>query len=1100
MTRTNHETNDTELWSRLTASDNTYSSNSKWRQATQKLARITTAGALAATIFGGVLAGTPVVRAADITVDNLTDDTLANLAGDSECSLREAIEAANTNAAVDACDAGVSGDVDVITIGAGTITLVDGNLDVTDADGLVIVGAGASETSIDGDATSRIFNVTGDLTIEDMTLTNGYDTGNGGNINVSGGADLTITDSVISDGAVAVLMGGGNINVVGGGDVTITGSTVAGGDATYGGNILMAGGGDLTITSSTIDDGSSRYGGNINFDGGNLDITDSEITDGTTTTASGGNIFLSNSISTVTDSVIDGGTAATDGGNLAVFASDLTVTGSDITDGTAPNNGGGIIFTNTDDGSHTLAISGSTISGNTGSNGGGLWVYTDADTADAAVTVSLEDSTVSDNTTGGDGSGMTVYSYANVGRTGTANVTIDGSTFAGNIAGDNGAFYTDAFSDGTINVNIVNSTFSGNNSSNDGGAFYIYDAAIDIAHSTIVSNTVGTGGAGGGISNDNGTINVSHTIIAGNTDDTGADDVDGTFVGNSYNIIGDTTGSTGFDTTDTDEDFTTLGVTIDEVIWPLGNYGGPTLTHLPVAGGPAIDAGDSSGLDFDQRGLPRIVGGTVDIGSVELQEAGLTVLWEGTEVVSGTDEVDFGGTDVDNPVVETFVISNTGDYTETLGGLDIPDGFSLVGDFPEEIGMLETVPFTMQLDADVDGLFEGTLSFTSTVEADSPYGFTIMGEVWGPELMVLDGTDVVTTGTEVDLGETPLGEPVTKTLTIANTGEMTLTVDTVDVPDGYTASLTDTLPISLTLDETRDLYLILDAEAVGTYTGTVEIGSNDPSDDPYTFDVTGDVVQTIEVPTDLDVSTVNSTTLNVAWTDTSEGETGFEAEISLDGADWTEAFTTTANVESQDDTGLNPATTYYYQVRAVNSDYGQETDYTEAVSGTTSPDLRISIDMCELMGRSVECSITYGNGATLGEDGNGDAADVMLTITPPAGTTYSASSSSVDWVQSGDVYTYTLGDLDKTTSQTVTFGLNIASTVAPSTTLSLEAMIEGSAANDAEAMGSATDSDSFMVGDYEVFLPLITKQTSTASVQTESGLGRVASWVRNLIG
>ncbi|MEJ2509905.1 MAG: choice-of-anchor Q domain-containing protein, partial [Gammaproteobacteria bacterium] len=50
--------------------------------------------------------------------------------------------------------------------------------------------------------------------------------------------------------------------------------------------------------------------------------------------------------------------------------------------------------------------------------------------------------------------------------------------------------------------------------------------------------------------------------------------------------------------------------------------GGPTQTAPPLAGSPALDAGDDSVTDFlstDQRGNPRLSGTHVDIGAVEVQ-------------------------------------------------------------------------------------------------------------------------------------------------------------------------------------------------------------------------------------------------------------------------------------------------------------------------------------------------------------------------------------------------------------------------------------------------------------------------------------------------
>jgi hypothetical protein len=58
----------------------------------------------------------------------------------------------------------------------------------------------------------------------------------------------------------------------------------------------------------------------------------------------------------------------------------------------------------------------------------------------------------------------------------------------------------------------------------------------------------------------------------------------------------------------------------------LANNGGQTMTHLPMAGSPVIDMGDPATMGgTDQRGLNRVVNGRVDIGSVEVQPAGINL-------------------------------------------------------------------------------------------------------------------------------------------------------------------------------------------------------------------------------------------------------------------------------------------------------------------------------------------------------------------------------------------------------------------------------------------------------------------------------------------
>lgn len=49
----------------------------------------------------------------------------------------------------------------------------------------------------------------------------------------------------------------------------------------------------------------------------------------------------------------------------------------------------------------------------------------------------------------------------------------------------------------------------------------------------------------------------------------------------------------------------------------LGNNGGPTKTHRPADTSPVINAGSNGlALQFDQRGVTRVIGGAADIGRV----------------------------------------------------------------------------------------------------------------------------------------------------------------------------------------------------------------------------------------------------------------------------------------------------------------------------------------------------------------------------------------------------------------------------------------------------------------------------------------------------
>jgi CSLREA domain-containing protein len=237
------------------------------------------------------------VHAAVIAVNTAGDEDNA----DGDCSLREAIYAANNDVVRDACIAGSGDDVIDLTGVAGAITL--GGTELAISSNLTITGPGADRLTISGNNASRIFNVAVNVVvvISDVTIADGYGagevddgggifnvgtltinrctfagnrtTGNGGGIGSYGTA--TVTNSMFYDNE-ASLNGGGVYN--GYGTLIVNNSTFSGNRASQGTFDNYGGGGicnmeedesaELTINNSTIAFNSARWGGGIsNFDG-----------------------------------------------------------------------------------------------------------------------------------------------------------------------------------------------------------------------------------------------------------------------------------------------------------------------------------------------------------------------------------------------------------------------------------------------------------------------------------------------------------------------------------------------------------------------------------------------------------------------------------------------------------------------------------------------------------------------------------------------------------------------------------------------------------------------------------------------------------------
>jgi hypothetical protein len=265
----------------------------------------------------------------------------------------------------------------------------------------------------------------------------------------------------------------------------------------------------------------------------------------------------------------------------------LTLIASVLRDNAAGVYGGGI----SNEPECVLIIRNSTLSNDSAHDGGGI--------GNRGGMLTIIDSTLSDNSASADGGG--IWNFG--GGTGT----ILRSTLSGNRTFDGGGIWNIG------ELTVTDSTLSGNRTFDGGGIWNIGE--LTVTSSTLSGNTATSGGGILATRTDARTFALD-TIIAGNSADS-SPDVLGHLESQGHNLIGDGSGGTGF--TDTDL-VGTAEQPIDPQLQPLGDYGGPTQTMRPLPSSPAVDAGDNPFFfNTDQRGLPRIINFTIDIGSVELQ-------------------------------------------------------------------------------------------------------------------------------------------------------------------------------------------------------------------------------------------------------------------------------------------------------------------------------------------------------------------------------------------------------------------------------------------------------------------------------------------------
>jgi CSLREA domain-containing protein len=519
---------------------------------------------------------------------NSTSDAAAN---DGQCTLREAITAANTDspsgAAAGECAAGAGTDTITISVN-GTINLAGALPDIST--NMSIVGPGSAQLTVrrDSGGDYRIFTVTlGTSSISGLTASNGK---------TPNGAPGNFGANAAGGGGIAVVQVTSQVPVLSLTDVNVFANrTGAGGEGvSFGGNGGPGGGvynaGTLTMTNCFVTANVTGAGGNGNNGAGNG--------------GDGGGIFNVNTLT------ITGGSVNSNGTGWAGNTSGIGRTGG--SGAGIYHDLGALNLTGTSVSYNSAGGGGSAPIGNPGfgGHGGGLYLGSGA--------VTLTNSTVTGNTAGPGSNGTPGYGG---GISNGSALTILNSTISGNIGNAGGAILN------RLALSMTNSTVSANllsHAGGGGGAVYNSDSpsSFTVTNCTFNANS-GSALIAGGSSNV-----VRNSILAGST----GSDASGAFTSQGHNLVGVADGSTGFGAAG--DQLGSAAAPLNPRLGPLADNGGPTLTHALLAGSPALDAGnnslavDKSGnpLTTDQRGtgFPRVADAadadtvqTVDIGAFE---------------------------------------------------------------------------------------------------------------------------------------------------------------------------------------------------------------------------------------------------------------------------------------------------------------------------------------------------------------------------------------------------------------------------------------------------------------------------------------------------
>ena len=406
-----------------------------------------------------------------------------------------------------------------INDGASEYTIyVDGTLTATSSTALAdfngvsqalsvrIVSLSASNKSVlNGNGTARCVTMGGagkrdlNLTLENLVITNGIATGNGGGIFFNAktlemtGCEVIGCKATSNGGGVYIYSGA--FTMSGGSITSNTATSNGGGVCVYSGTFTMKGG---TIGGDNAEDGNTAfYGGGVYVDSGAFTMSGGSITSNTAT-SNGGGVYIYSGTFKMNGSTISGCTATFCGGGVYIasggtfeMSGTAKISGCKETSTSSSSGGGGIYNAG------TLIISGGTISDCVAAiNGGGIY----NNVSDASIVSTITNCEIS----GCKATGTATY-YGFGGGIYNASSTLELTDVT--IAGENDSDNPDARLGGGI-YNKGSLTITGGKISNCtsilGGGVYNDLGTLKITGGTI-SNCISESSGGGIVVSGNGT-------------------------------------------------------------------------------------------------------------------------------------------------------------------------------------------------------------------------------------------------------------------------------------------------------------------------------------------------------------------------------------------------------------------------------------------------------------------------------------------------------------------------------------------------------------------------------------------------------------------
>ena len=297
----------------------------------------------------------------------------------------------------------------------------------------------------------------------------------------------------------------------------------------------------------------------------------------------------------------------------------------------------------------------------------------------------------------------------------------------------------------------------------------------------------------------------------------------------------------------------------------------------------------------------------------------------GTECVSG-EEFYLGGCRIDETRVFTFNITNIGTARLDISSTAVTGSAFVINKQPGETKLEpeESTDFTLLFSPDSIQTYTGTITVINSDEDEGTFTMPVTAEGTLAEMLITldDGTTELLSGTgEYDFGSIDAGDDGNATFIIHNTGSSDLRLTgtpAVDITGTGAAFFSADAPASTTVEagSTLQLHVSFSPQNGTEQSAVIEIETNDPDNDPYTFTVRGTGIVPPAPAVTGDTVTLDT---KPVWNWSSGGGTGTGTyRYKLDDSDLSSGASVTTDEEYTPGTDLT-VTTHTLYVEESNS-------------------------------------------------------------------------------------------------------------------------------------------------------------------------------------